>query len=149
MPVPERGRPWHFKYLTVRHIYHPLAQSSGKILELLKALKAADGDRKKRLFQFLNDVGTRALRMHLGRVLEMAESSPDRYTYERKIVQRFGGQQELDLYGRHRRRLRVRRIQMGLYLRQPKSKRPPTEAASHIAEVREVGGYRNDDCFGR
>lgn len=98
IPVPERGKPWHFKYLTVRHIYHPLAQSSGKILELLKALKAADGDRKKRLFQFLNDVGTRALRMHLGRVLEMAESSPDRYTYERKIVQRFGGQQELDLY---------------------------------------------------
>jgi hypothetical protein len=35
--------------------------------------------------------------MHLGRVLEMAESSSDRYTYERKITQRFGGQQELDL----------------------------------------------------
>lgn len=34
--------------------------------------------------------------MHLGRVLEMAESSSDRYTYERKIVQRFGGQQEFD-----------------------------------------------------
>jgi hypothetical protein len=97
IPVPERGKPWHFKYLTVRHIYHPLAQSSGKILELLKALKAKEGDRQKKLFQFLNDIGAKALRIHLGRVLEMAESSQDRYTYERKIVQRFGGQQELEL----------------------------------------------------
>jgi len=33
--------------------------------------------------------------MHLGRVLEMAESAKDRDEYERKIVQRFGAQQEL------------------------------------------------------
>jgi hypothetical protein len=26
-----RGKPWHFKYLTVNHIYHPLAESNGKI----------------------------------------------------------------------------------------------------------------------
>ena len=96
IPVPERGKPWHFKYLTVNHIYYPLAKSSGKLLELLRAHKASGGDRAKKLFQFLNDIGTRALRMHLGRVLEMAESSPDRYSYERKIVQRFGGQQEFD-----------------------------------------------------
>jgi hypothetical protein len=37
------------------------------------------------------------LRMHLGRVLEMAESSGDQSEYERKIAARFGGQQELDL----------------------------------------------------
>jgi hypothetical protein len=73
IPVPVRGKPWHFKYLTVRHIYHPLAQSSGKLYALLKALKAKDGDRAKKLFQFLNEIGARALRMHLGRVLEMAE----------------------------------------------------------------------------
>lgn len=97
IPMPVRGKPWHFKYLTVRHIYHPLAQSSGKILELLRALKAKEGDRQNKLFQFLNDIGTKALRFHLGRVQEMAESSTDRYTYERKIVERFGGQQELEL----------------------------------------------------
>ncbi|WP_342239955.1 P63C domain-containing protein [Inquilinus sp. OTU3971] len=96
-PVLERGKPWHFKYLTVRHIYHPLAKSSGKIYELLKVLKAKDGDRQKKLFQFLNEIGARALRMHLGRVLEMAESSSDRYAYENKVVERFGGQHELDL----------------------------------------------------
>lgn len=73
IPVHERGKPWLFKKLTTEHIYYPLAKSSGKILELVRALKAADGDRKKKLFQFLNEIGARALRMHLGRVLEMAE----------------------------------------------------------------------------
>lgn len=97
IPVPERGKPWHFKQLTIKHIYMPLAQSNGKILDLMRALKAQDGDRKKKLFQFLNDVGARALRMHLGRVLEMCESSEDRRSYETKIVDRFGGQPELDL----------------------------------------------------
>lgn len=95
--MPDRGKPWQFKHLTIRHIYHPLAQSNGKLLELLRALKANDGSRRAKLFQFLNEIGTRALRMHLGRVLEMAESSADLREYEAKIIQRFGGQQELDL----------------------------------------------------
>lgn len=97
IPVPKRGRPWHFKYLTVGHIYHPLAQSSGKILTLLRAEKARGGDRSKKLFQFLNEIGARALRIHLGRVLEMAESSHSQDEYERKITRRFGQQLELDL----------------------------------------------------
>ena len=97
IPVLTRGKPWHFRHLTVQHIYHPLAQSSGKLLVLLRALKAKDGDRQKKLFQFLNEIGARALRIHLGRVLEMAESSATRYEYQQKICQRFGGQQELDL----------------------------------------------------
>lgn len=97
IPVPVRGKPWHFKHLTVNHIYYPLAKSSGKLYGLLKALKAKDGDKQKKLFQFLNEIGARALRMQLGRVLEMCESSPDKGTYEAKIVDRFGGQQELDL----------------------------------------------------
>lgn len=96
IPVLGRGKPWHFKYLTIRHVYSPLASSSGKILTLLRALKAQGGDRSKKLFQFLNEIGARALRMHIGRVLEMAESSTNRGEYERKIVQRFGGQQEFD-----------------------------------------------------
>jgi hypothetical protein len=97
IPVHERGKPWHFKHLTVAHIYFPLAQSNGKILQLARATKANAGDRKTKLFQFLSEVGARALRMQLGRVLEMAESSDDKAAYERKIVQRFGGQQELAL----------------------------------------------------
>jgi hypothetical protein len=41
--------------------------------------------------------GYRALRIQLGRVLEMAESSPDKFVYENKIAERFGGQKELEL----------------------------------------------------
>ncbi|MBI4990315.1 MAG: hypothetical protein HZC23_15980 [Rhodocyclales bacterium] len=97
LPVPVRGKPWQFKHLTLRHIYYPLAKSSGRILELLRAEKSKDGDRQKKLFQFLSEVGTRALRIHLGRVLEIAESASDKHAYEAKIAERFGGQQELDL----------------------------------------------------
>jgi hypothetical protein len=96
VPVPVRGKPWLLKDLTVKHVYYPLAQSSGKILTLLRALKANGGDRQKKLFQFLNEIGARALRIQLGRVLEMCESSPDRATYEQKVFERFGGQQAFD-----------------------------------------------------
>jgi len=94
IPVPCRGKPWQFKHLTVKHVYYPLAQSNGKILQLVRALKGTNG--QKKLFQFLSEIGTRALRFHLGRLLEMAEDAEDRNAYERKIVKRFGGQQELD-----------------------------------------------------
>ena len=97
IPVPDRGRPWHFKQLTVDHIYTPLAESNGKLLTLLRANKSEGGDRRKKLFQFLNEIGARALRMHLGRVLEMAESSDTHEEYEKKIRKRFGRQGELDL----------------------------------------------------
>ena len=78
------------------HVYSPLARSDGRLLALLRESRESDGGNKK-LFQFLNEVGTRALRMHLGRVLEMAESSPNRAAYEAKIVDRFGGQTQLNL----------------------------------------------------
>jgi P63C domain len=97
IPVPVRGKPWNFKHLTVKHIYYPLAKSNGKILQLVRILKASDGSRNKKLFQFLNELGARALRIQLGRVLEMAESSNNSMAYERKIAERFGGQQELGL----------------------------------------------------
>jgi hypothetical protein len=97
IPVLDRGKPWHFKHLTIKHIYYPLAKSNGKLLTLMRALKEDDGNRQAKLFQFLNELGARALRMHLGRILEMCESSPNREVYERKIIERFGGQHELDL----------------------------------------------------
>lgn len=96
LTIPERGWPWEFKHLTVKHIYMPLAKSNGKLLSLLRSTKEQNGDKKVKLFQFLSEVGTRALRMQLGRVLEMAESSTTKEEYERKIVERFGGQHELE-----------------------------------------------------
>jgi hypothetical protein len=97
VPVPGKGKPWLFKHLTVRHIYFPLAKSNGKILNLIRALKASDGDGRKKLFQFLSEIGARALGRHIGRVQEMAESSPNAAVYEWKINERFGDQPELDL----------------------------------------------------
>jgi P63C domain len=97
IPPPDRGKPWHFKYLTVNHIYFPLAKSHGKILALLKANKAKGGDRTKKLFQFLNEIGARALSRHLGRVQEMAEDSMTKWEYEAKIAKRFGFEQQLEL----------------------------------------------------
>jgi P63C domain len=97
LAVPDRGKPWQFKYLTVNHVYYPLAKSNGKLLALLRAVKSRGGDRQKKLFQFLNDIGARALRIQLGRILEMAESSLDRFTYEQKVRARFGEQLELEL----------------------------------------------------
>lgn len=94
---PQRGKNWKEMHLTVDHIYYPLAKSNGKLLELLRIAKMSGGGRDKKLFQFLNEVGARALRMQLGRVLEMAESSPNKKTYEEKIIQRFGGQLSLDI----------------------------------------------------
>ena len=35
--------------------------------------------------------------MHIGRILEMSESSPGQITYEQNVIEGFGGQQELDL----------------------------------------------------
>ena len=95
--MPERGKPWQFRHLTIKHIYRPLAQSNGKLLELLRILKANDGGRRTKLFQFLNEIGARALRIHMGRVLEMSESSKTAHDYERKITDRFGQEPELDL----------------------------------------------------
>jgi hypothetical protein len=98
IPVPSRSKPWHFQYLTVNHIYYPLAESNGNLYALSKALKAKGRGQEAKLFEFLNQIGARALRLHLGRVLEMAESSPDRNAYECKIKQRFGGYQDFNSY---------------------------------------------------
>lgn len=94
---PIRGKNWKEMHLTVDHIYYPLAKSNGKLLDLLRSAKANNGDRNTKLFSFLNEVGARALRIQLGRVLEMAESSCSKEEYEKKIAERFGGQMTLNL----------------------------------------------------
>ena len=94
---PQRGKNWKEMHLTVDHIYYPLAKSDGKLLELLRSAKSSKGDRNTKLFQFLNEVGARALRIQIGRVLEMAESSKNKAAYEEKINERFGGQIQYSL----------------------------------------------------
>lgn len=96
LPKFERGRPWEFKKLTLSHVYSPLARSNGKLLELIQANKAKSGDRTKKLHQFLSEIGTRALRTHLGQLLGIARISQSREEYERHVRTLFGDQQEFD-----------------------------------------------------
>lgn len=93
LPKPERNKPWKFKDLTINHVYIPLARSNGKILALTRAQKAASDDRRAKLFQFLSEVGVKALRTHLGQLLGIAQVSDDREAYERNVSKVFGGQQ--------------------------------------------------------
>jgi hypothetical protein len=50
-----------------------------------------------RLTGWPNEIGARALGRHLGRVLEMAESSADKWEYEAKIARCSGFAQQLEL----------------------------------------------------
>jgi hypothetical protein len=103
LPKPGRNRPWKFRTLTIDHVYMPLAKSSGKLLELTRARRARNkNDRWKKLHQFLSEIGVKALRTHLGRLLGMAEASETVDEYERLVEKKFGVkrkmiQEKLDL----------------------------------------------------
>jgi hypothetical protein len=97
IPKPERNHPWKFRHLTVNQVYYPLAKSQGKIHQLTVAQRAASGDRRKRLHQFLSEVGVKLLRTHLGQLLGIAQVSKDQSEYEKHVRNVFGtGQGEFD-----------------------------------------------------
>ncbi len=95
LPKPQRGKAWKFKHLTVSHVWIPLAHSSGKILQLTRAQKAAGEDRWAKLHQFLSEVGVKTLRTHLGQLLGIAQISNSREEYERYVEKVFGRQLKL------------------------------------------------------
>lgn len=97
LAVPDRGRPWYFKFLTVNHVWWPLASSSGHVLSLTRAQKAARNERSKKLHQFLSEVGVKALRRHLGQLLGIAQVSADKVEYEKHVRRIFGLQHEMDV----------------------------------------------------
>ena len=97
LPIPERGNSWKFKHLTVNHVYQPLAKSRGRILELTRIQKAASMDRRKKLHQFLSDVGVKALRQHLGQLLGISQISQNQEEYERHVRRIFGDQHEMNV----------------------------------------------------
>lgn len=97
LPKPERNKPWKFKHLTVDHVYKPLANSSGKVLQLAQAQRASSDERHKRLHQFLSEIGVKTLRTHLGQLLGIARISESKEEYEKHIRKLFGVQLELDV----------------------------------------------------
>lgn len=95
---PEKGKNWKMMHLTIDHIYIPLAKSNGRLLKLLREAKDIQGDKNKKLFQFLNEIGTQALRLQIGRVLGIAETSSNKLDYENKIQKKFGWQVQYSLF---------------------------------------------------
>jgi hypothetical protein len=76
----------------------PLPNSKGHILELTRAQRASNGyERRKRLHQFLSDIGVKALRQHLGQLLGIAQVSRNEAEYEGRVRRIFGQQYEMDL----------------------------------------------------
>lgn len=94
---PERGRPWEFRYLTIDHIYKPLANSHGKVFDLAKTTKTANGEKNDKIHQFLSDVGVKALRTQVGKILGIATVSDSREEYEKYISEKVYGQRPLPL----------------------------------------------------
>ncbi|MCR6632925.1 MAG: P63C domain-containing protein [Magnetospirillum sp.] len=92
---PERGRPWEFKYLTIDHIYKPLAKSNGKVFSLAKSSKKTYGDKNDKIHQFLSEIGVKALRTQVGKILGIAMVSKDRDEYEKHIEEKIYGEKRL------------------------------------------------------
>ncbi len=92
---PERGRPWEFRYLTIDHIYKPLAHSNGRVFSLAKSAKAANGEKSDKIHQFLSEIGVKALRTQVGKITGIATVSETREEYERFISEKILGQRTL------------------------------------------------------
>lgn len=92
---PQRGRPWEFRYLTIDHIYKPLARSNGKVFTLAKTAKLENGEKNDKVHQFLSEVGVKALRTQVGKIIGIATVSDSREEYEKYIAEKIFGQKSL------------------------------------------------------
>ncbi|WP_082457984.1 P63C domain-containing protein [Sphingomonas sp. Leaf10] len=85
--------PRFFANFTRKFIYHPLANSRGKILEILdekNPVVYANGGRRYKLFQFLSDeVGMPAIRAHLWQVVGIGNASTNIKQFERNFFRAF------------------------------------------------------------
>ena len=88
-----------FKYLTIDHIYRPLARSNGKVFSLARSSKQANGEKSDKIHQFLSEIGVKALRTQVGKITGIATVSDDREQYERYISEKIYGQPLLPFQG--------------------------------------------------
>ncbi len=88
---PEKGgHPIAFRWFTERHIYKPLAKSKGVVFELAKQSRDENGSRSDKIHQFLSEIGDKALRHHIGKVVGMASMSENNEQYESGLKRVFG-----------------------------------------------------------
>lgn len=85
--------PRFFAKFVRKFIYHPLANSHGKILEMLdekNPVVYANGGRRYKLFQFLSEeVGMKAIRAHLWQVVGIGNASSNIRQFERNFYRAF------------------------------------------------------------
>lgn len=93
---PERGRPWEFRYLTIDHIYKPLANSQGLVFDIARTAKSEKGESGNKIHQFLSEIGVKALRTQIGKIIGIATVSDSRSEYEKYIQEKVYGQKSFD-----------------------------------------------------
>ncbi len=93
-----KNHPQFFALLTRKYVYQPLANSNGAILENLDAKNPIiyKSGRKYKLFQFLEDVGVKALRNHLGQIIGIGKLSDNNAEFKKNFNKVFGKQTEFD-----------------------------------------------------
>jgi hypothetical protein len=83
-----KNHPQYFGNFIRKYVYRPLARSNGEILSLLDdknpKVKNKEGKeyRKKRLHQFLNELGLRSFRSHLNQLIGIGKASSNKRTFE-------------------------------------------------------------------
>nr|VFK61676.1 MAG: P63C domain-containing protein [Candidatus Kentron sp. TUN]VFK64748.1 MAG: P63C domain-containing protein [Candidatus Kentron sp. TUN]VFK70464.1 MAG: P63C domain-containing protein [Candidatus Kentron sp. TUN] len=91
-------RPLFFAQVTKKYVYDPLAYSNGVILEMLdeknpmEITVSGKKRRKYKLFQFLEDIGTSALRKHLWKLIGIGEAARNKQEFDRNFDRVFGKQ---------------------------------------------------------
>jgi hypothetical protein len=87
---PEKGgHPGNFRWFTERHIYETLARSEGKILDIAKENREENGKRGDKIHMFLSDIGVKALRRHIGKIIGMASMCETKDQYEKALEKVF------------------------------------------------------------
>ena len=99
-----KNHPQYFGKFIKKYVYQPLAGSDGVILEMLEeknpkiTTKSGTKVRKKKLFQFLEGVGTDALRQHIWKLIGLGEACESKAEFERKFAKVFTARnQQLEL----------------------------------------------------
>lgn len=94
-----KNHPQFFAQLTRKYVYQPLANSNGAILENIDEKNPViyKSGRRFKLHQFLEDVGVKALRNHLGQIIGIGKLSGDKDKFKRNFEQVFGSEPEFEL----------------------------------------------------
>ncbi|SEA60609.1 hypothetical protein SAMN05216411_11432 [Nitrosospira multiformis] len=67
------------------------------MLALARSSKQVNGEKNNKIHQFLSEIGVKALRTQVGKIIGIATVSENRAEYEKYISEKIYGQQSLSL----------------------------------------------------